>query len=397
MPKFFFNGLKVTKVESNAGWTKVPGGKITELLVEYDEESRRVRRTREKGARIIEAEPLWVDVLHDKRLGFGGYISKKSIAKMKAHFAPLCPVELRGCEHHGDGELVATGNAISTLALFPNLEVPLMLRGDEIILDFPVPGDGTEPGTRLAGRPGDLHGRRSSRLLPRRLDGRGDRGPRPRGPCSPRRRTKDVVIAGDFEFDLDFLHPATVAVSYSLEKDDFSAKATLGVQKGALPGVKAGRVEVTATRETFAVSGGLDLAGPLEGSQIAVDYNRETGLTIAGKDLPLPLEKLPGVSEAKVTVIVRRRADTGEWEVSGGGKAAFDKGGAKGSLDILFDGEAVDLTGRVDLAKGPASAGSRSASATARWTTRASRSPVRRQSRSPPGARARRRSSSAST
>ena len=353
VPDFFFKGLRVKQVVNyNPGWTEDPSGKIVELLVEYRETDKKKKKNK-KRQRIMEANPLPLIVQHDARLGFGGYIPKESIAKMRADFASMSPVNFADVSITGDGELVATGNVISTLALFPKLKVPLMLRGDEIILDFPVPGDGmslgpvslVNPAISMGVGPQGFFLAGSTGVA---IDGLG------KGTLLADLTNEDVIIAGDFDFDLDFLHPAHVAVSYSMEKDDFSAKATLGVQKGALPGVKAGHVEVTATRETFAVSGGLDLAGPLEGSQIAVDYNRGTGLTIAGKDLPLPLEKLPGVSEAKVTVIVRRRADTGEWEVSGGGKAAFDKGGAKGSLDILFDGEAVDLTGRVDVAKGPA-------------------------------------------
>ena len=110
---------------------------------------------------------------------------------------------------------------------------------------------------------------------------------------------------------------------------------------------------MTATRDSFAVVGALDLAGPLTGSQITVDYHRETGLVIIGKDLPLPLDKLPGVTDAKVTVVVRRRPETGEWQVSGGGKAAFENAtaGAKGTLDILFDGDAADLTGHASRSR----------------------------------------------
>jgi hypothetical protein len=348
LPPFFYKGLYVDRVDYNPGWTNDPTGKIAKLLVRYQK--------KDEKRRLVEAGPKWVVVQHDKRLGFGGYLSRGSIVDLfgpPTTFKPLSPVTFTDVSITGDGELVATGSATSTLALFPNLHVPLMLRGDEVVLDFPVPGDGmslgpvslVDPAISMGVGP---HGFFLAGSTGVAIDGLGH------GVLLAKATQNDVVIAGEFDFDLDFLDPAHVAVSYSLEQDDFSAKATLGVQKGALPGVKAGQVTVTATRESFAVSGGLDLAGPLEGSQIAVDYNRETGLTIVGKDLPLPLEKLPGVSDAKVTVIVRRRADTGEWEVSGGGKAAFDKGGAKGSLDILFDGEAVDLTGRVDLVKEPA-------------------------------------------
>ena len=164
-----------------------------------------------------------------------------------------------------------------------------------------------------------------------------------------------MTIGGDFFLDMDFLEEGSVKVRYSLLKDDFDAEATIKAQKKILPGVKGGEVKIKATRETFGVSGAFDLDGPLAGSQVSVDYSKDKGLEIAGRDLPLPIEKLPGVTDAKVTVIVRRQPETGEWKVSGGGKAAFEKAGAKGSLDILFDGDAVDFTGRVGLDKGPAS------------------------------------------
>ncbi|MGZ8359033.1 MAG: eCIS core domain-containing protein [Allosphingosinicella sp.] len=350
IPPYFFRGIHIDEIEYYVGWLNVPGSKICRIKVDYQKK----KDPGDKKSQLVHAQG-WVDVKHDVKLGFGGYITRDSIRSSftDADFTPLCPLTFSEAGISPEGELVAKGSALSELALFPQLNVPMVLKGDEISLNFPVPSDKLSLGPVALVDPAislgvDGDGFFIAGSTGVAIEGVGE------GSLLAKRTKKDTVIAGEFNFDLDFLDPASIAVSYSLEKDDFFAKATLGFVKGALPGVKAGKVEVTATRETFGFIGSLDLAGPLDGSQILVEYKPETGLVIAGKDLPLPVEKLPGVTDAKVSVIVRRLAETGEWKVSGGGKAAFEKGGAKGSLDILFDGEAVDFTGRVDLAKGPA-------------------------------------------
>ena len=352
LPYKFYRGMKVSAVKYYADWTENPGSKICDLQVQY----RRKEDRDDPKSRMLQAVAT-LPVNHDRRLGFGGYLSRQAIVQgfreKGAKFRPLCPVDFKDAGITPEGEFYATCSAASELALFPQLDVPINIKGDEISVDFAVPVDKLSLGPVSLVDPAISLG----------VDGKGffvrgstgvvveDVG---RGDLYAKGYNDDVVIGGKFAFDFDFLQPADVSMEYSFAKDDLKAKVELGLVKGTLPGVKGAKVQVDVTRNTFGFAGVIDLAGPLEGSQILVDYTPEAGLKIEGRDLPLPLEKLPGVTDAKITVIVRRDSETGDWKLGGGGKASFEKGGAKGSLGITLDGEMFDFTGRVDLAKGPA-------------------------------------------
>jgi hypothetical protein len=353
-PDFFYRGYTVLKVTD----LKLP----TATEKNHDMATMTVRREKTKKQEgkpdIVEFADAPLTIKHDENLGFGGYVTNDSryaaFAKGKVTFTPLCPIDFSDVQITADGDIVAVGNILPTLQLFPGLNIPIILRGPDILLRFPIPTESLNFGplhvTDAALEMGvGANGFFIAGVAGIAVDQVGS------GTLVARVEKDDVIIAGDFNLDLDFLDPAKVAVVYSLAKDDFDAKATLGVKKGALPGVESGQVEVSITRETFGLVGTLNLGGILAGSSITVGYTPEAGLLIEGKDLPLPVEKLPGVSDAKVTVRARRSPDTGEWSVSGGGKASLAAAGARGTLDIMFDGLAVDFTGRVDVAKGPAS------------------------------------------
>jgi hypothetical protein len=349
-PDFFYRGFEVQKGAA----LKLP----TDATKNQVLASIPVRRTRKKkGTEIVEFADAKLDIRHDENLGFGGYITDESrtgaFQKGKVKFKPLCPIVFSDVQITPEGELFAIGTIMSEVALLPGLQVPIILRGEDILLQFPIPTESLNFGpvhvTDAALEMGvGANGFFIAGVAGIAIDNVGS------GSLTARAEKDDVILKGDFNFDLTFLKPAKVEASYSLMKDDFYAKATLGVEKGALPGVDSGTVEVAVTRATFGLVGSLNLGGILSGSTITVGYTPETGLLIEGKDLPLPVEKLPGVSDAKVTVRAQRSPDTGEWSVSGGGKAGLSAGGAHGTLDIMFDGIAVTFTGRVDVAKGPA-------------------------------------------
>jgi len=350
-PDFFYRGFEVQRGAALKLPTKETMNQVLASIP--------VRRTKrkEKGSEIIVFADAKLDIRHDENLGFGGYITDESrtgaFGKGKVTFKPLCPIDFSDVQITPEGDLFAVGKIMSEVALLPGLQIPVILRGEDILLQFPIPTESLNFGpvhvTDAALEMGvGANGFFIAGVAGIAIDNVGS------GSLTARAEKDDVILKGDFNFDLTFLKPAKVEASYSLMKDDFHAKATLGVEKGSLPGVESGQVEVSVTRETFGLVGSLNLGGILSGSTITVGYTPEAGLLIEGKDLPLPVEKLPGVSDAKVTVRAQRSPDTGEWSVSGGGKASLSAGGAHGTLDIMFDGIAVTFTGRVDVAKGPA-------------------------------------------
>jgi hypothetical protein len=347
-PDYFYRGFTVIKgVSFKPPTDETKNHDMAEIKVEWQKKN--------KKTKILESGTTILTIRHDENLGFGGYITDESRtgAFKGVIFKPLCPIEFSDVQITDDGELFAAGKIMSSVALLSGLQIPIILRGEDILLQFPIPTESLNFGpvhvTDAALEMGvGAKGFFIAGAAGIAIDNVGS------GSLTARGEGDDVILKGDFNFDLTFLKPAKVEATYSLAKDDFSAKATLGVEKGALPGVESGQVEVSVTRETFGLVGSLKLGGILAGSTITIGYTPEAGLLIEGKDLPLPVEKLPGVSDAKVTVRAQRSPDTGEWSVSGGGKASLSAGGAHGTLDIMFDGIAVTFTGRVDVAKGPA-------------------------------------------
>jgi hypothetical protein len=348
-PSFFYRGIYILE---DAPFTPPTAGTKNSII-----STLRVRRTKKqsKDSDVIVAAEKTIDLKHDENLGFGAHISRDSIATAfrNMKFTPLSPITFANVSVTPDGALFAEGSILSSKALLPQLNVPIILRGDSIYVNFPIPAERlkfgpvsvTEAALQLGVSEGDFFIAGSAGIAIEKLG---------RGTLSAKTTKKDSVISGKFAFDFNFVENAEVDAEYSLAKDDFKAKGTLTVKKGTLPGVESGTIEINATRQTFGVTGTLQLGGVLTGSSITVGYDPETGLLIEGKDIPLPVDKLPGVSDAKVTVRAQRSPDTGEWIVRGAGSAALKAPGAIGNLKIAVKGEQVYFDGRVDLAKGPA-------------------------------------------
>lgn len=352
-PHVFFGGMEV--VDATIPYTPPSssnqGHVISTLNVRY---TRKENKKEKKPALTLEGP---ITIKHDVRLGFGGYVSRDSILtalNAKAKADGLSPVTFSDAQITAEGEVSAHGTISSSKALLPGLAVPVELRGSDILVSFPIPTGSLSFGPVTVSEAALEVGIGAQGFF---LAGSADVvitnvG---QGTLIARVEKGDVLLSGEFALDLTFAEPATVKLQYSLDKDALSGEATLGVKKNAIPGVESGQVTVTVSREAFGLVGSLTLGGVLKGSVVTIGYTPETGLLIEGKDLPLPVDKLPGVSEAKATVRARRHPETGEWTVAGGGQAVLAAAGAKGTLEVMVDGEAVRIKGRGDVAKGPAS------------------------------------------
>ncbi|WP_310467743.1 hypothetical protein, partial [Sphingomonas sp.] len=347
-PAKFFRGISVLE---DPVYSPDPGGPIVTLKVRYGE-----RTDKEDKKSPILAKTTDLEVLPDKQLGFGGYVSRESLKGMlkDPKFKHLSPISFPDPAISPEGDLVASGEILSSNKLLPELPIPIVLRGSDVFLNFPIPTESLKFGPVTVTEAALMIGVGDKGFF---MEGAAtilikDIGT---GTISARGEGDGVTLYGKLALDLDFLEQAELDVTYILAKDDFKATGKFKVGKDKLPGVDSGQIDVSLTRQSFGLVGTLQLGGLFKGSTITAGYTSETGLLIEGKDLPLPVSKVPGVSDAKATVRARRNPDTGDWAVSGGGKATLSGGGASGTLDVLVDGLAVDFSGRVDVAKGPAS------------------------------------------
>jgi hypothetical protein len=291
-----------------------------------------------------------------EEFGFGGYVDKGWINEKMARLSieGASPIEVQESGLTPQGELYATGVIVASKALFPGLRIPIYLRGNEIFIRFPIPADKlnfgpvhvTEAAIDIGYADDGLFLRGGAGIL---VDHVG------RGTIEAKKTGSDTIIKGEFVFDMDFLKKPTAEFLYTFSTDKLVVKLKTDVEKGKLPGVESGHVEGEISRDAISLNGTLDLQAPLEGSQIILGYTPETGITIAANDIPLPISKIPGVSDAKVSVLANIDPSDGDWHVSGKGGATFSMPPATGSLQVALDGRKIVITGTAGFQQGIAS------------------------------------------
>ncbi|MBK5305229.1 MAG: DUF4157 domain-containing protein [Frankiaceae bacterium] len=296
-----------------------------------------------------------IDVLRDPRLGIAGYLSRQSIVNQFASmdFIPLSPLTFTDLGVNAEGVLVGTGSILSSKALFPGLNVPLVLYGDRIMMSFPVPTENlslgpltvTEaalslgvgpPGLFIEGYAGFVVNGLGSGSVTAEMDRRGPR------------------LAGAFNFDTDFFTPAQVNATYDFATDTLAARGTLGVDKGKIPGVDSGTVTVFVSRDQLDFNGTINLGAPLTGTVLTVAYTRDQGLRIGADNIPLPFASLPAVQNATMSIAATRSPE-GAWSFAGTGQATLAVPGATGTIDLRYLDGRVTMTAAGQVAKGPAS------------------------------------------
>lgn len=314
----------------------------------------KTRRT--EGDEVIERRTGDVTVKRAPRLGIAGYISRQSIvaAAGTTRFKALSPLAFADLGVTPEGVLAGSGSVGSTKMLLPGLNVPLTLYGDRIGLDFPVPVENLSLGPVTVTEAGLALGVGDRGFF---IEGYAGFEVRSLGTGMVTASLTEAgpQLAGNFDLAMDFLNPATVAATYNLADDSFTAQATLGVQEGRIPGVESGTVTVTITRDTVGVDGTITLGGPLSGTVVNVTYNETEGLRIGADNIPLPFANLPAVQNATLSVSASRPPNAEEWSFAGRGSATLAVPGATGTLDIEYLDGAVTLHGQGAVERGPAS------------------------------------------
>ncbi|MBV8686495.1 MAG: DUF4157 domain-containing protein [Alphaproteobacteria bacterium] len=289
-------------------------------------------------------------------LGYGGYADRAWInelmGRLSIHGASPIAVQEAGLSPQGD--IFATGEILATKALFPNLRIPIMLRGNEVFVRFPIPTDRLSFGpVRITDAAIDIgfgeHGIFLGGSATVVVDNVGS------GTITARTTADDTILEGTFNFTLNFLNPASARLRYSMANDTLDLTLNAGVREGVLPGVTSGTVTGHFSRDVVELGGTLNLAPPLAGSTVTVGYTRETGLTIAATNIPLPVSNIPGITDATLSARANYNPDDGQWRLSGTGSARFSIPPATGMLTVSLDGPVVTIHGTAAFQQGIAS------------------------------------------
>ncbi len=347
----FFTGLDVDMI----AYTPPPAGATPgQVLGSISGTPFRMRRTR-GGTRLqqpfrLEGALQPLPLLYSPRFPLGAYVDPAPLRTELARLLQVrefSPVAISDAGIDESGSLYAVGEIVAARAIFPRLRIPIEVRGDTIRVDFPVPTDRLRLGPLSVDEAsvGVLYTPDRGFALG------GEAYFSVRGLGRGRLVAEGVDLTGAFDFDLDFLDPARVEVRYI--DDHLSASATLGLREDTLPGARDAQIDVGIDDSGVSVTGRVTLAaGPLEGTQLTVSYDRETGVTIGAEDIPIPGDRLPGVESARASIFINRDLETGEWAVSGRGTAEFAHPGVTGELTVGVDGPIFTVHGEGEVEYG---------------------------------------------
>jgi hypothetical protein len=342
-PQALSAGDEVGKIEGN-----VRGGVGTY----YDRDLKQNVR----GDRIVVNTDITFPLKYDPRYGYGAYIDRCGVrdALKKARAAEAeakgsSPFEINQAGLGDDWAIGFSATLTATHPMFAGLEATLGLTANGIELDVDIPTDRldfgffrvTEANLSVAmGDEGLLFGGAAAFTLDEIGSGR--------------IVAAGTAIEGMFDFDFDFVDPASIAIRY--EDEDWSFGADLGISEGIVPGLKSGLIHVGIDEEGSFLFGGevqVQPPGQPEPAKIEVAYSEEEGISIGGT-ITLDTSAWPAVENATLAVNVTYDPETGAWRLGGTGSADFAIPGVTGTLAATYDDGGLILRGQGDLAIGNA-------------------------------------------
>ena len=355
----FYKGFAVTSISYTFPPDPTPGKEIGTIVgTVFPSKYAEAKAAKAGTGKPQPKTGISLPILWDPILGFSGYVNDKYLNERMGRLIDLdglSPVTLKESGITEDGQIFARGYLSPTKALFASdLQIPIEILGNKVTLQFPIPTDKlnfgpvsvTEAALEVGiGDRGVFFGGYADVAIAQvgsgRVEGQGDKG--------------GGIIKGTFNFDLNFLDKSQAGFTYDLATDTLELTFSAAVKKGTVPGVAGGKITATFSRDRIDLTGVFDLAKPLDGSTATLGYTKETGLTIGAENIPLPIEKIPGVKDAKASVKANRNPETGDWKVSGGGSGTFELAGVKGQVVVAIDGSGVMITCDGAFSKGLAS------------------------------------------
>jgi hypothetical protein len=314
------------------------------------------RLTKEKvrGKRIRVGADIDLPLRYSERFGYGAYIDRSGVraalmAARAAEAAGLSPLAIDSAGLQDDWSMGFGATLTVTHPMFAGLQAHLGLTRDGVALDVDIPTDRldfgffriTEANLSVAlADEGLLFGGAAAFLIPQigsgRIVARGD------------------TFEGSFDFDFDFVNPATVTVRY--ENESWSFGADLGITEGVVPGLKSGTIHVGIEEDgglRFDGDAQIQLPGQTEPVGIEVSYSEEEGVRVAGT-VTFDTSRFPAIENATVTVRARYDPETGNWGLGGAGSADFALPGVTGTLTAIYQDGGIIFLGEGNVSIGNA-------------------------------------------
>jgi hypothetical protein len=327
-------------------------------------------RKASKDGKIFPKIEIPIRLLQSKRLGFGVYADRSELNKALHalnHMEGTSPVVIDDAgldDGARGGELFVEGRIIASLPLLQGIEIPFGIHGDNLTIDFTLPLAGRQvgpisitesnlqigaggSGLFLTGGLGFMlkgvgHGNLTATAAAPTQGGAASTGGEEAAGETPSQ--PGFSFTGTFNFDSDIFDPASITVGYS--NHQFTVDAPVGLKPGAVRGIESALIHVRSSPDGVLVEGMAVLGIPgLQGTQLMVRRNEEGEIAIGADNIPLPVDRIPGVSSATANVHAVRNPDTGEWSVSGGGTAAIAIAGVSGDLGVQIAGAFLTIRG----------------------------------------------------
>ena len=313
------------------------------------------RDTKQKvrGKRLQVDTDITLPLRHDRCYGYGAYIDRSGVRgalmEARANVKGASPIQIDQAGLADDWSMGLSATLTSTHPMFSGFQATIGLTAEGIVLDVEIPTDRLDFGffrvteanlTLGMGEEGLLFGGSAAFEMDQIGTGRVV--------------AQGTAIEGSFDFDFDFLDPASITVRY--EDEAWSFDAELGITEGVVPGLQSGSIHVGIDEDRNFVFDGeaqVLLPGQSEPATIEIFYSQEEGVSIGGT-VTLDTSRWPAVENATVTVTAHYDPETSAWALGGSGSADFALPGVTGNLEATFDNGGLILRGRGDVAIGNA-------------------------------------------
>jgi hypothetical protein len=161
---------------------------------------------------------------------------------------------------------------------------------------------------------------------------------------------KSIAFDGNFNFDSKLFNPAMVKVGYANGK--WSIEGNIGIQAGAVKGVKEAALHVKYADNALSADGNAKLDVPgIDSIKLSASYSEGGGFKfVATADL----KKMPGIKSGSVTISILSKGD-GPIILGFGGTAEPDFPGVPGLntvLTVFYEDGVFDMRAKVGYKKG---------------------------------------------